>query len=336
MEAHEELELLLQKWQQQLCTPAEQERLHAYLSDPHYKSHLDLILEKEWQVHQPSEKLSEEKSIAILHKILRKDPSTVDDSRPLSTPGFSASDKWVVWKIAASVVGLLVLASFVAYLMQNRSYHQYQAQKTPEKVQLPDGSIVMLNAHSTLIYEENFWHTRRLTRLKGEAFLQIARNPNKPFMLTIQNAEIEVVGTKFTVKENLHNRTLWVAVSEGKVACRSQTAQLILTRNQVGTLTSNGQWIQEIDSSGNERSWIPGHRIEFKNFPLTIVARQLERLYGIPIVLQDSSISTLKLTAYCRPGSLESILEKITISLNLTYTITPQQVLLRPASTSAD
>ena len=66
-------------------------------------------------------------------------------------------------------------------------------------ITLQDGSLVWLNAQSTLIYPSHFSGSERKVQIMGEAFFEIAKNEKKPFYVVAQNAEMQVLGTKFNV-----------------------------------------------------------------------------------------------------------------------------------------
>src|SRR5690606_40088 len=66
--------------------------------------------------------------------------------------------------------------------------------------QLPDGSKVMLNSASTIQVSKNFNETTRELTLSGEAFFDVASNPEKPFIIHTASMDVKVLGTIFNVK----------------------------------------------------------------------------------------------------------------------------------------
>lgn len=85
-----------------------------------------------------------------------------------------------------------------------------------KKVMLPDGTQVMLNSRSKLRYPEKFDSRTREVYLQGEAYLEVAHNKEKPFIVHANDFNIQVLGTKFNV--NSYNReSAFVALVDGSV-----------------------------------------------------------------------------------------------------------------------
>lgn len=97
------------------------------------------------------------------------------------------------------------------------AYHVVTVPTTQiKKVMLPDGTQVMLNSRSQLRYPEKFDSRTREVYLQGEAYLEVAHNKEKPFIVHANNFNIQVLGTKFNV--NSYNReSAFVALVDGSV-----------------------------------------------------------------------------------------------------------------------
>jgi transmembrane sensor len=187
-------------------------------------------------------------------------------------------------------------------------------------ITLSDGSVVRLNQNSKLQVQENRDEGLRQVRLEGEAFFDVTRNPERSFVIHAGDAVVEVLGTSFNVKEG--NEVL-VAVQEGLVSFRHQNHEdrsaARLAAGQLGLLSegSNDVKIEETDVE-NYMSWKNGY-LNFRNMPFDQVLRQLERIYGIKHQVQDSSVSSNRLTAYTEKVQLEEVIETIALALELEY-----------------
>lgn len=85
-----------------------------------------------------------------------------------------------------------------------------------KKVVLPDGTRVMLNSRSLLRYPEKFDSRTREVYLQGEAYLEVAHNKEKPFIVHANNFNIQVLGTKFNVN-SYNGKSAFVALVDGSV-----------------------------------------------------------------------------------------------------------------------
>ena len=192
-----------------------------------------------------------------------------------------------------------------------------------KSVVLADGSIVHVNEYSELTYPENFIKDKREVYLKGEAFFEVTRNSDKPFIInTDKNASVKVLGTAFNVKVHNLNMEVIVQVVEGKVALYTTDFvdnQMLLEKNETGILSnkslSKTEGIQE-----NTLSWKTGILI-FENTLLTDVINDLVDYYKMSIILDDVDVEKYKITATFDNQPFEEVLEEIMLIVDLEYTI---------------
>lgn len=82
---------------------------------------------------------------------------------------------------------------------------------------LPDGTTVWLNAGSKLYYENDFTGSTREVRLEGEAFFDVVKNPDQPFIVHTYGIDIKVLGTAFNVKSYPEDKTTETTLYRGSV-----------------------------------------------------------------------------------------------------------------------
>ena len=110
-------------------------------------------------------------------------------------------------------------------------------------ITLQDGSVVWLNAQSTLIYPSHFWGSERKVRIIGEAFFEIAKNEKKPFYVVAQNVEMRVLGTKFNVYSYPETGLTRTSLIEGavQVSCDDGREKVILKPNEQVTVKNGNR-----------------------------------------------------------------------------------------------
>ena len=86
-----------------------------------------------------------------------------------------------------------------------------------KEIQLPDGSIVWINAQSTLIYEKKFLGIERNVLLLGEAFFKVKKDPEKPFVVNTHAINIKVLGTEFNVSAYPDNKNIITTLQDGSI-----------------------------------------------------------------------------------------------------------------------
>lgn len=234
-----------------------------------------------------------------------------------------------MWLAAASV---LILISSGWFVMGNSSSgnepkaEAIEAKKgSRSRSLLPDGTTVWLNAGSKISYIGDFTGATREVRLEGEAFFDVVKQPDRPFIVHTSGIDIKVLGTAFNVKsypeEDSVETTLYrgsVKVfreedSEKKAIQLKPNEKLILAKQAAiapGQVSANNRpssivaeklpgnfTIAHIDSTKKESerfetAWIYS-RLEFRGDSFEELARKLERWYNVTIVFNDEKVKQL-------------------------------------------
>ena len=196
-----------------------------------------------------------------------------------------------------------------------------------KRVTLEDGSIVSLNANSTLKYFKHLSSDKRQVRLEGEAFFEVTKNPSRPFIIEAGQGEVKVLGTSFNVNTALNK--VEVIVKTGKVQLSSKTKRginITLLPGNRGIL-NNDQLQKDTVLSENEYAWKTG-RLVFKNEQLSDVVKTLENIYHRKIIL-DSNASSCAVTAtFFTSKTLDSILDELKLILKFNYEVKKDYIII--------
>ncbi|ADB41764.1 FecR family protein [Spirosoma linguale] len=179
-------------------------------------------------------------------------------------------------------------------------------------VLLADGSSVVLQPNSRISYPKQFdQHPKREVYLTGEAFFEVAKNPDKPFFVYADNLIAKVLGTSFTVRA-YDRQAVDVTVKTGKVSVftrfdkervekkeSKQLIGLVLTPNQRGLFDrEEGRLLRSLVESPNLLD-MPIQRsvFEFNDTPVSAVFASLEKAYGVEIIFDAEVMKNCYLTA---------------------------------------
>jgi transmembrane sensor len=148
---------------------------------------------------------------------------------------------------------------------------------------LADGTKVSLNAVSSIKYPTQFNGDRRVVELDGEAYFEVAKNKNKPFIVKSGDQDIEVLGTYFNVHAYDNESVVKTTLLEGSVAVSYKKQKAILKPGQQSNVSEKFSKIaiRQVDTEA-AIAWKNG-RFKFDNADLKTVMRQLERWYGIKV-----------------------------------------------------
>lgn len=148
---------------------------------------------------------------------------------------------------------------------------------------LADGTKVYLNAVSSIKYPTQFNGDQRIVELDGEAYFEVAKNKNKPFIVKSGDQDIEVLGTHFNVHAYDNESVVKTTLLEGSVAVSYKNQKAILKPGQQSNVSDKFSKItvKQVDTEA-AIAWKNG-RFKFDNADLKTVMRQLERWYGIKV-----------------------------------------------------
>lgn len=210
--------------------------------------------------------------------------------------------KFNLSKIAASVAILVVFSTggyFIRdYSLKNLSDVKIEAPYgSKTKMYLPDGSLVWLNAGSSLSYNQNFGINNRKIKLVGEAYFEVTKNKTLPFSVHANQLTVQVLGTKFNFRNYSEENEASVTLLEGKVNLDTDAdnnSTCILTPNQKAIFDKNSRNI----TINNVRAvysseWTKGI-ISFDEEKLVNIAKELERLYNVKVILADTAIQNYR------------------------------------------
>lgn len=229
------------------------------------------------------------------------------------------------FRIAATVLLLLGIGSVLLYLNDKGMLSRKTVVATTDnqknlQVTLPDGSNIFLNRNTQLSYRENFGRHGRNVTLSGEAFFEIARDENNPFIVDAGNASVKVLGTSFNIITNNQDSAVEVFVKTGHVMVsgNENNNNLILDPGNIGTMFPERSE-KSVNNDPNYMSWNTGLLV-YDGQTLDVVFRDLKRVYNMDIVADDPDIITNTWTSPIDNQTQETIIRLICLSFNLSYT----------------
>ena len=235
--------------------------------------------------------------------------------------------------IAAAVV-VVLLATIGHVTQSNRNYFQepFLAEASDNsKVQLtlPDKSLVKLNSESSLSY--NYKKGKRVTKLDGEAYFQIARNEKHPFIVQVGDLNIEVLGTSFNVCSYLDSDIIETSLVEGSICLydsKNPAETFMLKPSQKAIYSKSDRKIRFQDTDNvKETAWIQNHLV-FESEKLSAVFQRIERWYGVKIILMCQDIANDLISGSFKDEQLPYVMEALKMQYGFNYKITGKNVII--------
>jgi len=203
--------------------------------------------------------------------------------------------------------------------IEKNSIIEYLATNTDKnEVILSDGTIINLYPNSKLMYQKQFETNERKVKLVGEAYFNVTKNPEKPFIIEVQNTEVKVLGTSFNINSNLAEQQVEVFVESGLVQVTKKNGQeesVLIYPGDLVTVSKNSIH-QAKNTNINIVSW-KTKQIVFKEESLNNVISTLNKAYKTNIICNDTVILNLKFTTTFRNQTLDSVLSVICLAFDL-------------------
>ena len=157
------------------------------------------------------------------------------------------------------------------------------------QIRLPDGSLVWLNALSSLEYPLNIGTTTvRKVKLKGEAYFEVAKDSKHPFIVETDKQKLEVLGTHFNINSYTNESLTKTTLLEGSVrisAIQNLNEYQVLKPGQQSVLSENGIEIKAVDTDESV-AWKNGYFM-FNNEKQESILRKIARWYNVKVEYAD-------------------------------------------------
>ena len=225
--------------------------------------------------------------------------------------------------------------------LSNNDLNKYNTISTPMggkfKVILPDGSLVVLNAASTLKYPVHFDEKLRKVSFTGEAYFEIAKLEDKrkkrvPFYVYSNDQIVEVLGTHFNINSYDNEEYSKTTLLEGSVKIINEksaaTAKILKPGQQAVIKRGDVQTKIMIADEAQALAWKDGYFL-FKNTNIKDVVNELERWYNVDIQYDDA-MEFENITGYIsRNVKISSVLKMLQLSGIVNYEISESKIIIK-------
>lgn len=260
--------------------------------------------------------------------------SKVNTEKALANVFRKMSDRrktgWFIW--LQRIAAILFIPVLIILLVQNFSSKPQLVKKLEvrtnpgmtTRVDLPDGSVVLLNSESSLSYPSSFDGNIRDVYLKGEAFFSVTKDDRKRFVVsTPHETRIEVLGTEFNVEAFEKDSVVSTTLVRGKV----RFSYVEEARDKSVTLKAGEKLVYNPKQSKvnlyattgeTETAWKDG-KVIFSDTRLPEALHMLSKRYNVEFVIKNDLLKKESFTGSFTHQRLERILEVFKISSNIKW-----------------
>lgn len=234
------------------------------------------------------------------------------------------------YSIAASVLIAFMLGS-VAWLYQEATKQPEEMcvmvcdRQTVDSVTLPDGTLVLISSGSKLSFPQSFKGNERRVRLSGQAFFDVARDKEKPFIVETSQMEVTALGTAFEVfsfdkmtdgETVLLNGKVKISLTENS---SKNKPEYVLYPDQKLSVGQDGKvQIEKVDAN-KYSAWRSKGCLSFENEKLSMIIPRLERWYKKTIICDKQVADTYHFSFTIDDETCEDVLRMMCRTSTLSY-----------------
>jgi transmembrane sensor len=270
--------------------------------------------------------------------------------------------KWV--SVAAVFLGICFSSGYLYFAQTgkqfavNTSNNEVVVKRgSKSRLLLPDGTQIWLNGDSKLIYDQKFNADTREVELQGEAYFDVTKDKNRPFIIHTKAMDIKVLGTVFNVKAYIEDKTTEASLIHGSIEASfkdrpdekiilkpnekivfANNGQLSITQKRVGankniivqptpiiTITKITYEANRKDSLVAETSWTK-NTLVFHSETFEDLASRLERWYNVKIKFENEAIKQIKLTGTFEKESIQEVIGYLSSTARFSYKINKDEI----------
>ena len=233
-------------------------------------------------------------------------------------------------RIAASVILIAGLGIAAFILVIKNSVPKEMVAQTGQNVlvdTLSDGSVITLNKRSTITYPSKFKGNTRAIALKGEAFFNVVPDKKKPFIISVNDVQVTVVGTSFNIKSE--NRNTEVVVETGIVRVTRAGKTVELNAGEKIVMDANDSNTIKEKVTDKLYNYYRSKVFVCDDTPLWKLVQVINEAYDVNIIIGRKELRDGKLNTTFNNESLDQILEVIRLSFDdITITKKDGQIIL--------
>lgn len=294
-----------------------------YFDNDQYSRELNGVLKEHWE-NSEQLRLSENKDLdPLLDKI---------NHQILLTQQKNKGRIKSLWQLYSKVAAILLVPVLIFSIYDYRNSSEKHTNTSWVEVHsphgartqfsLPDGSTGWLNSGSVIRYPARFGSNRTVA-INGEAYFEVVKNPDAPFIVETKQIKVKVLGTSFNVVSFNNDSITEVVVASGKVELTTEGKELnevLLASDRLVLNRSKNRFSRSKVEIQNYTSWKDGKLI-FLNDPLDEVIRKISRYYLVDFTVDEQVDRKQLFRAIMEDESLEEVLRYMKLTMNIDFAI---------------
>jgi len=309
---------------------------------------------KAYPLQPPDAEHSFSKHVQRLSNHLSNPPMLYEKADPAYRKRKLLRYSWITGGIAASLVLVFFLNNYTGKRNEGKSAVNVISTRygSKSRVELPDGTQVWLNADSKLTYSKEFGNRAREVSLSGEAFFDVMKDADHPFVIHAGSLDIKVLGTAFNVRSYQTEKTAEATLIRGaiEVTLTSSPERKVLLKPSDRIVVENKPETSSAPAAAREDStntiyWLgkvdvkergnisletvyKKNSLSFKNETLENVAGRIEHWFNVKVAIEDEELKKMTYSCDFKDESLKQVMEALHLTGRFQYQIASDSVFI--------
>jgi transmembrane sensor len=231
------------------------------------------------------------------------------------------------WRGIAAVCILLIASTLVLLnhfgkITTPIDYTIYSTTDSIQSIHLPDGSEACLNSHSELKVPNWGKGNERKVYLEGEAFFEVAHNPERPFIVNTSNTTTRVLGTSFNLKTSLTGDIVTLVTGKIKFCNIEGTDSLSLVPGEmVSYNTQRKEFVKALFQNKNFLAW-KTKVLEFNNTTIEEALASISGYYHLTVIGNIDAVKDYTLSANFNNQPIEKVMPVLELTWDAKMALT--------------
>jgi transmembrane sensor len=194
---------------------------------------------------------------------------------------------------------------------------------------LSDGTVVYLNAETSVKFPVVFNGSERIVELSGEAYFEVAHDSKRPFKVLCKGQQIKVLGTHFNVNAYDDDQVIKTTLLQGSVKLNSGGKQVMLTPGEQASLLTDRSFVINKVNAEDAISWKKGYFL-FRNENIKSIMKQVSRWYDVDIDYRNGTENIKLGGTVSRFEQIDDLLKTIQLTESVHFKIEGRRVIVMP------
>ena len=287
----ERLRYLFQRYLDNTCTRKEFEEFLAYVSDAGHDATIRALIKKVYE--DAGKDASTHTYVDESGNLVLTQPDCFVQSEPAPTRGPKK-----LMSLLAIAAGVIIVAGYfwfkkdtpapTAATAQAKLTRKSTGRSEYKYILLPDSTQVWLNAASHLDFPQRFSNEKRIVKLSGEAYFEVAKKTGMPFSVKMNGMSIDVLGTHFNVMGYDDEAFVKTTLLEGSVQVTKGNSKALLKPGQEANANNTGEKIKVATADVEQATAWKNGMFLFNKTDIKSIMRQLSRWYDFEVKYEGS------------------------------------------------